>query len=255
MIEHSAEVKGVAEYIGALQELGAKGVRPPFWFRGHVDVDHRLVPSAFRNPNHRTNEAAMIRRFMQDAQSFLVDSPAEKWAWLFLAQHYGVPTRLLDWSESALVALYFACERAPTLAGLPPPDGDVWLLLPTSLNSATNTWTGQHPEDLPMFGITDSLEPYHPFALSVAQRHLLPVAALATRQFRRITAQWGTFTITDQESPLELHEHASDFLRRIRVPAGAKDQIQSELSLLGIEDRVVYPDLHRLGAKVDRMFK
>jgi hypothetical protein len=209
----------------------------------------------FRNHNHQTNEVAMITRFMQDAQSFLADAPSEKWEWLFLAQHHGVPTRLLDWSENALVALYFACERPIVPEGMDPADGDVWILLPTTLNHATNVWNGLHPEDLPMFGITESLNSYHPFTLAVAQQHLLPVAALATRQFRRITAQWGTFTIADRSDRLDALPDAKDFLRRIRIPSVAKETIHSELSYLGIEERVVYPDLHRLGAKVSRMFK
>jgi hypothetical protein len=198
----------------------------------------------------------MIKRFMQDAQSFLIESPSDKWEWLFLAQHHGVPTRLLDWSENALIALFFATER-PVIPpeGMPPADGDIWILLPTTLNSVTNAWNAQHPEDLPMFGINESLEDYHPFAPVVPQRKLLQVAALATRQFRRITAQWGTFTVTDQQTPLEIHPSAADFLRRIRIPATAKDDIQAELKYLGIEERIVYPDLHRLGSKVKRMFQ
>jgi FRG domain len=250
-----AEVTSLSHYVAALKTVGVNGAQPPFWFRGHADSQHRLVPSSLRDSTHQKNEAAMIVRFMQDAQSFLVDAPTDQWEWLFLAQHHGVPTRLLDWSENALVALYFACERTQRSDDLPPPDGDVWLLLPTRLNEITNIWNSLHPEDLPMFGISSGLEPYHPFARNAPQQRLLPAAALATRRFRRITAQWGTFTITDQAVPLDSHEHASSFLRRIAVPVVAKDDIRTELSYLGIEERIVYPDLHRLGAKVSRMFQ
>jgi hypothetical protein len=253
-VDPTARVTNLSEYVEALRAMGAEGTQPPFWFRGHADASFRLRPSAFRTTSHHTNEAAMLIRFMQDAHNFLIDISSDRWQWLFLGQHHGVPTRLLDWSENALVALYFACERPAGQDDAPPPDGDVWILLPTTLNSITNTWNALHPEDLPMFGISAEIDAYHPFETAVLQRRLLPIAALATRRFGRITAQWGTFTITDQPDPLEGHMRAGEFLRRICVPATAKDALIAELAFVGIEERVVYPDLHRLGAKVKRMF-
>jgi hypothetical protein len=197
----------------------------------------------------------MLKRFMQDAQSFLVDAPTNKWEWLFLAQHHGVPTRLLDWSENALVALYFACEREESqLTGVPPSDGDVWVLMPAALNQASGTWTGQHAEDLPLFGVDESLEKYHPLSLVSSQEPRNPVAALATRSFRRISHQWGTFTVTDQSVALEDQPGAERFLKRLAVSADAKLEILDELRSLGIEERVVYPDLHRLGARIKEVF-
>lgn len=192
---------------------------------------------------------------MQDAQNFLVDAPSNKWEWLFLAQHHGVPTRLLDWSENALVALYFACEREESqLEGVPPVNGDVWVLLPATLNQASGTWTGLHAEDLPLFGVDESLEKYHPLSLVDPQEPRKPVAALATRSFRRISNQWGTFTVTDQPVALEDQPGAESFLRRLIVSADAKVEILDELRSLGIEERVVYPDLHRLGARIKELF-
>lgn len=248
-------VTSVADYATALKALGASGLQRPFWFRGHRESSYRLVPSALRNSSFTANQRTMLKRFMQDAQSFLVDAPTNQWEWLFLAQHHGVPTRLLDWSENALVALFFACEREDAqLEGTPREDGHVWVLLPAALNQASGTWTSQHAEDLPLFGVDGNLEKYHPLSLDSPQEPRKPVAALANRSFRRISYQWGTFTITDQIPALEDQAGSDTFLKRLTISADAKLEILDELRSLGIEERVVYPDLHRLGTRVKEMF-
>lgn len=253
MVDPQGMVTTVSEYIDALRRLGAAGDAPPLWFRGHARNTYSLTPSAFRPPGYGQHEGAMLKRFMQDAQSFLLEGPAHEWEWLFLAQHHGVPTRLLDWSENALIALYFATELGTSLEGSEPPDGRVWILLPTNLNDL-GTWHGQHREDLPMLGVDTYLDQYHPFAIVPPQTVLKPVAALATRNFRRIQSQWGTFTVTPESGPLEASDAAGQYLRCIDVPASAKHDLREELEHLGIQERVVYPDLHRLGARVKDLF-
>ncbi|WP_323098239.1 FRG domain-containing protein [Intrasporangium sp. YIM S08009] len=246
-------MSSVSEYVSALKGLGASGEAPPLWFRGHARSSYSLTPSSFRPPGYDQHEGAMLKRFMQDAQSFLVEGPADRWEWLFLAQHHGVPTRLLDWSENALIALYFATELGTSLEGMDPPDGRVWILLPTNLNDL-GTWRGQHREDLPLLGVDEHLEQYHPFEMVPPQSVLRPVACLATRNFRRIQHQWGTFTITPEARPLESGDGADQYLRCLDIPATAKHDLRDELVHLGIQERFVYPDLHRLGARVKELF-
>ena len=253
MIEPKCVVTCVSDYVAALKDLGIAGERPPFWFRGHSDAMYRLVPHTMRTDAARTSERAMLRTFKQDAQTFLLNAPENDWEWLFLAQHHGVPTRLLDWSENALVGLYFATETSEgPLPGTDPPGGDVWVLVPTVLNE--RDWNAIHPSDIPMFGIDELLEPYHPLAKIDAQQRRNAVAGLASRTFHRIASQWGTFTISLDDTPLESLTMEHRHLHRISVPANAKAQLRSELTYLGIEERVIYPDLHRLGARVKALF-
>ena len=65
----------------------------------------------------------LIKRFKQNAFQFLDLVPKDEWEWIFLMQHYRVPTRLLDWTESPLIGLYFAVsdkavKRVQTAAAL-----------------------------------------------------------------------------------------------------------------------------------------
>ncbi|MDV2977855.1 UNVERIFIED_CONTAM: FRG domain-containing protein [Actinomycetes bacterium ARC8] len=259
-VEPVRQIDSVAEYASTLRELGsaASGLSRPFWFRGHSDASYRLTASALRNTRLRDNEGVMLKRFMQDAQSILADAPSSPWEWLFLAQHHHVPTRLMDWTENALVALYFACQpHKAKVEGTDPPNGDVWVLLPTNMNKVVGSWTGQHPEDLPMIGVDSTFDKYYPLPLAnqaPAQEPRHPIAGIAVRNFPRIVNQWGTFTVTDQQVALEDHEQAEKFLRRIAVDANAKSDLLDELKSLGIEERVIYPDLYRLGDRVKAMF-
>src|ERR1039458_8369661 len=78
------------------------------WFRGQADHSWNLEPSLSRLGKLNT-ELQLIKQFKQNAHQFLErSSPLTEYDWIFLMQHYGVPTRLLDWTENPLIGLYFA---------------------------------------------------------------------------------------------------------------------------------------------------
>jgi hypothetical protein len=81
-------------------------------FRGVASVRHSLIPSVGRQRDgyvySRPLETALFDQFKREALPFLTQRPNTNWEWLALAQHHGVPTRLLDWSESPSVSLFFA---------------------------------------------------------------------------------------------------------------------------------------------------
>ncbi|EOY3075090.1 FRG domain-containing protein [Vibrio parahaemolyticus] len=81
-----------------------------WWFRGQSDSKHNLLPSLFRPVNGKFyDENKLINEFIRIHPEAL-EKHTDILELLTYAQHYGLPTRLLDWSENALVALYFACN-------------------------------------------------------------------------------------------------------------------------------------------------
>lgn len=84
-------------------------------YRGIPDHTFLLQPSIGRKKEYRlTDELALLEIFRRRATEFLGHQPLSDWDLLALAQHHGMPTRLLDWSSNPLVAAYFAVSSTPT---------------------------------------------------------------------------------------------------------------------------------------------
>lgn len=91
-------------------------------FRGEPSSTYELRPAAGREEGQRgaartikysiEHERAALRRFRYDAQPYVAFGTRSDLEWLAIAQHYGMATRLLDWTESLLIATFFAVEQA-----------------------------------------------------------------------------------------------------------------------------------------------
>lgn len=167
-------------------------------------------------------------------------------------QHFGVPTRLLDWTESPLVALYFAVNGS---AEEDEHDAHLWALLPAKYNYDVPRLRPAVPVDIPCFGVDRVLDDYSPDLMALETvSNKLPAAAIAHRQNERIMAQLGVFTIMHRDTtPLE--ELAPQFLAKLAIPAKAKPQLRSDLSALRVTRLSLFPELTSVASMTKDLLK
>ncbi|SET98582.1 FRG domain-containing protein [Stigmatella erecta] len=251
---HEATVNNTAELLEGLSELTKKtGPDEIVWFRGHVNEKFKLLPSIARHPKGLEREALLAKRFKQNAYSFRNLPPQGEWEWLFLMQHFGVPTRLLDWTESPLVGLYFAVhDDDPSHDSA---NGHLWALLPAKFNYEVPRLRPNVAIDIPSFGVDPILDDYSPDKIGLeTMSSRLPVAAIAHRQNERIMAQLGVFTIMHRDkTPLE--DLADKYLAKFTIPATAKPRFKAELSNLRITRMTMFPELASVAAVAKEVLK
>ena len=107
--ENITYIESVSDFLNDIKGIRNKSGYTLF-YRGHSDKNYELKPSIYRNENFIKNEDKIYRETIAKVPyDFNGKSSIES---LALMQHYGVPTRILDLTTNALVALYFACEES-----------------------------------------------------------------------------------------------------------------------------------------------
>ena len=238
-------VRTVGELLGVLKQL-RKADDDFFWYRGHRNAKWPLIPSLFRPEHVSKQEMTLLKRFKQHSFPYLQRVPETEWEWLFLMQHFGLPTRLLDWTESPLVALYFSLFP---IGSPKEPDGAVWCLRPLALNKLAN-----YVDGLPAFGDDAVLRSYlSSITVGIETAAAKPLAILAPRAFPRLHAQHGVFTIFHRnKTPIdELGNHSH--VTKLVIPASAKSKLRRELNFLLINELSMFPELGKVSGRINEI--
>jgi len=246
-IEEQIPLNGEQEYIvNTIEELLTilskvyNSNEKVLWFRGQSGYSWDLSPGFFRKQSS-ISEATLLMKFKQSASQLISGTPNKSYDWMFLMQHYGLPTRLLDWSESPLVALYFAVENISHHSE----DGALWLINPIKLNILSRIKSGKEDYFIPSFE-DEIVNSYTLESIKGGNQNLdlLPVAILAARNNPRIQAQLGVFTIHHRASEkIENAGKNKDYFMKIRIPNAAKASLKKQLSILGYSRFQIFPEL------------
>lgn len=220
-VEYVSDFKRENETLGNNAEL---------LFRGQ-GVDKPLLPKIARL-NLRINtdriaktEKLILKEFERGILPLSEFRPDNNWDLLALAQHHGLPTRLLDWTYNALAALWFAVQSEPTKdENGNPMNGVVWILAAEVNDFRTNT---------------DKTDPLSNKITKIFR---------STVVSRRISAQSGVFTVhkindIGKMYQFETVSNFKDKLTKLIIPQEDFADIRSELNILGVNHFTIFPDL------------
>jgi len=193
-------------------------------FRGHSDIRYKLVPSAGRGPHTSSSrqkyEHSLFEIFRREAHGFVATLPTSEWEWLSLAQHHGLPTRLLDWTHNPLVATFFAVESNTEA------DGQVF-----ALNAPGKA--------------SESVRAASPFNIRYPVKYYPNIVS------PRLRAQEGLFVAcTELEVPLDEALPSEWRVEGLRIPAARKEHLRYELFRIGVHASSLFPDLDGLAARL-----
>lgn len=227
------------------------------WFRGQNKIYNSLNPKLFREEFsifHTISnfEFNLIEEFRRLAPTYTSNLPNEddRLGWLFLMQHHGTPTRLLDWSQNILVALYFAVN------GNFDTDGELWAMVPTSLNSKSdiNGYPTRHTSLMSYYLTEPFIKDKNELkqALDLDQSiKIYPLALLPTLHFPRMVNQLSSFTIHSDspDSIIELLSQKEELVKYV-IPSRNKRKLLNNLKSLGIYEHTLFPELDSLSRSI-----
>lgn len=201
-------------------------------------------------------EEHILRNFIRYSRPHFSSPPANDWEILIAAQHHGLPTRLLDWTYSPLVAAHFATIRA-----LEDSDPVIWRLDWKRVHACFNLPPlALRIEDLErMFGGESAFTPWSlASARDGRERHAFACMIDPPSINPRIVVQAATFTLCSDksrsfESFLEAHG-VGGALTKFVIPARLVGRFRDQLDLVGMDERRLFPDLDGVADQMRRYY-
>jgi hypothetical protein len=232
--------------------------RSPFAFRGLADIDHDLSNSLLRLAGADSDitrlELSLLRNFRKYAYDQTVTGADSIWHWLAIAQHHHLPTRLVDWTYSPLVALHFATEN-PADYGT---DGVVWCVnfveANTRLPKRLRAILDEEQSD------TFTVEMLREFttlrAFDVLSRNRFVVFLEPPSLDTRILNQFALFSLMPGATSTmdEWLVSNPELSRKVVVPAELKWEVRDKLDQANINERTLFPGLDGLSRWLERYY-
>jgi hypothetical protein len=258
-----------------------KEISKLFWFRGQANFNHHLVPSLYRNfdfdKDHKERfwkninewEKCNLRDFKTRNYHLLSRLPEENLSWFSIMQHYGTPTRFLDWSQNALASFFFALEKFFSKenncdAVLP----CVWRLEPLNLLKKTKIYKMNIEMDV----IPDIINGYRKinkneklyYFSATKNTPSWPLPILAHYNNERIKFQSGTFTLFPilenvavekgfNSVALDTQTDVKDLLTRYIILK--PERISKELKTIGVKRSMFYPEMPDISIEIEQDMK
>ena len=228
-------------------------------YRGASEADAPLLTTLDRlggtSPSHTKAdlEEHVLRNFIRYSRPHLGTESVDEWELLVSAQHHGVPTRLLDWTYSPLVAAFFAtrpnddgCDRAVWRLD--------WQAVHVAFGFPPLALLIKDLDALPGWG---SLTPWKLFARSRKEPPFACVLEPPSLD-QRIVAQAAVFTLCSDkwasfDAFLASHDLASAITKYV-FPKKEIARLRDQLDLVGVDERRLFPDLDGVAAAIRRYY-
>jgi len=263
-------------HVEKCMKITKKGKNFPVLFRGHSDKDslsYPLLPKIHRkeySDKEKYRELHLAGSFYVKAKALMQNAPRSKdyLFWITRMQHYGLPTRLLDWTKSLLVALFFAVKNERK-HGI---DGCIWMLNPNALNKKMKHYEGIFPmvsrdcqnylvpafHREPKFNLlTPSTKGGKEIENGIDEyfEKKPVIACWAEENDLRMMMQQSAFTIHALPKSLEeLIDDEDEILYKIIIPYKKKPTLLQQLEICGISVIDVFPDIETLAKLLDKGF-
>jgi len=246
----SKPVNSLNQYIDLVEEAKKLLGSNELWYRGLASYKYKLIPNIYRLEYDEQLERNLTFSFKDKAKGFINWRDLNDFDWYFLMQHYGLRTRLLDWTEGSLIALFFSLKLGPKDNPLYNPV--IWMMDPLILNELTISKreiirTEDNPQNPNYFLAKKYLEMNF-------EKSSNPISISSSYTNERIIRQKGCFTMHGNQKKDILsvfRTNKCDKIASIQVNKNSRDRIIQELITSGISESTLFPDLEGLSREIN----